>query len=310
MSILKPGLFTTIQDLGRIGCQKFGVIVSGAMDALSYRIGEILLKQKPSAAIEFTLIGPTIQFQCDAIFCLTGANFDPILNDKPCPMWKPVFAEKGSVLKLSSCKEGARGYLHIKGGIQIEKVLNSYSTYLRAGIGGFQGRPLQKGDELPILQSKPHQKGKWSVQPKDWFPTNREVIRVVKGTEYDKFTEESKHLFVNNVYTISKDADRMGYRLEGANLFTKEKVNLLSEAVTFGTIQVPSNGKPIILMADRQTVGGYPKLAQVITSDLPKLAQLKPFEKVRFRFVSLQDAQKILIQQENALKQLQLMINN
>lgn len=310
ITILKPGFFTTIQDLGRTEYQKFGIIVSGAMDGLSYRIGEILLQQEPSAAIEFTLIGPTVQFNCDAVFCITGANFNPILNENPCPMWKPIFAEKGSILKLSSCREGARGYLHIKGGIQIDKVLNSYSTYIRAGIGGYQGRTLQKGDELPILKSKPYQKGTWSVHPKDWFSTELDVIRVVKGTEFDQFTEESKERFVNSVYTISKDADRMGYRLKGASLSTKEKFNLLSEAVTFGTIQVPSNGSPIILMADHQTTGGYPKLAQVITVDLPKLAQRQPFEKIRFQFVTLHEAQKLLVLQEKALKLLQLMINN
>ena len=158
LTILKPGLLTTLQDLGRRGSQQYGVIVSGAMDATSYRLGQILLQQKPSAAIEFTLVGPTVQFNCDTVFCLTGADFSPLLNGKPCSMWKPVFAEKGSILKLQSCINGARGYLHIKGGIQVEKTLNSYSTYIRAGIGGYQGRPLQKGDVLPILKSDPDPK--------------------------------------------------------------------------------------------------------------------------------------------------------
>lgn len=311
ITIVKPGLLSTIQDLGRMGFQQYGVIVGGAMDRTSYRIGEILLQQKPSAAIEFTLIGPTVQFNCDTIFCLTGANFHPQLNDKPCPMWKPIFAQKGSILKLSSCQNGARGYLHIKGGIQVNKILNSYSTYMRANIGGFKGRSLQKGDELPILQSTLNQKGKWSVQPKQWLTTSQDVVvRIVKGTEYDKFTEESKKLLVNSVFTISKDADRMGYRLEGERLTTEEQFDLLSEAVTFGTIQVPSNGQPIILMADRQTIGGYPKIAQVIAVDLPKLAQLQPYAKIRFQLVSLKEAQELIIQQEKRFKLLQILVNN
>lgn len=312
LTILKSGLLTTIQDLGRKGYQQYGVIVSGAMDTTSYRIGEMLLLQEPSAAIEFTLIGPTVQFNCDAVFCLTGANFHPILNEKPCPMWRPVFAEKGSILKLSSCQEGARGYLHVKGGIQIEKVLNSYSTYIRAGIGGFNGRPLRKGDELPILESKSIEKEKGAVHPKDWISTKQDVvIRVVKGTEYEKFTDESKASFENSVFTVTKDADRMGYRLEGEHvLTTKEKFDLLSEAVTFGTIQVPSSGHPIILMADRQTTGGYPKIAQVITVDLPKLAQLQPFAKIRFQLISLEEAQELIIQKENKIRLLQQMINH
>lgn len=312
MTILKPGLLTTVQDLGRKGFQQFGVIVGGAMDSLSYRIGEMLLQQEPSAALEFTLIGPTVQFNKDAVFCLTGANFLPLLNGKPCPMWKPVFAEKGSILKLSSCSEGARGYLHIKGGIQVEKVLNSYSTYIRAGIGGFEGRPLKKGDELPILESTPNDVGKWTVQPKDWISTDQEVvIRVVKGTEFDRFTDESLKAFENSTFTVSKEADRMGYRLEGERpLETKEKFDLYSEAVTFGTVQVPPSGHPIILMADCQTTGGYPKIAQVISADLPKLAQLQPFAKIRFQFISLEEAQKLKIQQEQALKRLKLLIHH
>lgn len=310
LKILKPGLLTTIQDLGRKGYQQYGVIVSGAMDTTSYRIGEILLQQEPSAAMEFTLIGPTVQFNCDAVFCLTGANFHPLLNDKPCPMWKPVFAEKGSILKLSTCTEGARGYLHIKGGIQVEKVLDSYSTYIRAGIGGFHGRPLQKGDELPIIESNANQMGKAGVHPKDWISTSQDVvIRVIKGTEYDQFTEESKDFLENSVFTISKYADRMGYRLDGEHvLSTKEQFDLLSEAVTFGTVQVPSSGHPIILMADRQTTGGYPKIAQVLSVDLPKLAQLQPYAKIRFSLISLSEAQELIIQQDKTFKLLEQMV--
>lgn len=312
LTILKPGLMTTVQDLGRIGFRQYGVIVGGAMDAVSYRIGEMLLQQQPQAALEFTLAGPTVRFNCNAVFCLTGANFEPILNDRPCTMWKPVFAEKGSILKLSSCREGARGYLHIKGGIQVEKILNSCSTYIRAGIGGFKGRPLKKGDELPVRESVPSQKGKWGILPTNGPSFHQDVvIRVVKGTEFDRFTEESKKAFFQNAYKVSKDADRMGYRLIGeAPLVTIESFNLLSEAVTFGTIQVPPNGQPIILMADCQTTGGYPKIAQVVSVDLPKLAQLQPFSKIRFQLISLEEAQRLKIRQEKALKLLESLISH
>ncbi|MFC5559226.1 biotin-dependent carboxyltransferase family protein [Ureibacillus thermophilus] len=309
ITIIKPGLFTSIQDLGRWGYQQYGVIVGGAMDRLSYRIGEMILDQTPSAALEFTLIGPTVKFNCDAVFCLTGANFHPLLNEMPCPMWKPVFAEKGSILKLSYCQKGARGYLHIKGGIRVEKVLDSFSTYSRARIGGFKGRPLAKEDELPILPSSPFSIGKWGIQPRNWlFWKEPVVIRIVESTEYDFFTDESKDSLVTSVFTITKEADRMGYRLEGEHpLLTKEPINLLSEAVTFGTIQIPPNGHPIILMADCQTTGGYPKIAQVVSVDLPKLAQLKPYEKICFQLVSLEEAQQLLVQQEKAFKLLELL---
>lgn len=304
ITVLKPGLLTTVQDLGRRGSQQYGVIVSGAMDATSYRLGEILLQQGPSAAIEFTLVGPTIQFNCNTVFCLTGANFNPFLNGEPCTMWKPIFARSGSILKLQSCVSGARGYLHIKGGIQIEKTLGSYSTYMRAGIGGFKGRPLQKGDVLPILESVTSYDNNWALNPDNWFSTSQDVIiRVVKGTEYERFTDESKTSFLSTTYTVTKDADRMGYRLEGEHkLSTKEKFDLLSEAVTFGTMQVPPGGHPIVLTADCQTTGGYPKLAQVISVDLPKLAQLQPFAKVRFKLVTLEEAQELIIKQENKFR--------
>lgn len=310
MTILKPGLLTTIQDMGRKGSQQYGVIVSGVMDTTSYRLGEILLQQKPSAAIEFTLIGPTVQFNCDTVFCLTGANFSPLLNEEPCAMWKPVFAEKGSILKFQSCVAGARGYLHIKGGIQVDKTLGSYSTYIRAGIGGFKGRPLQKGDVLPILKSAPYENSNWALNPNHWISTSQDVvIRVVKGTEYERFTDESKASLINKTFTVTKDADRMGYRLEGeGKLSLKENFDLLSEAVTYGTMQVPPGGHPIVLMADRQTTGGYPKIAQVISVDLPKLAQLQPFAKMRFELVTLEKAQELIIKQENEFRLLEIMV--
>ncbi|CAM5220155.1 Antagonist of KipI OS=Ureibacillus acetophenoni OX=614649 GN=SAMN05877842_11087 PE=4 SV=1 [Ureibacillus acetophenoni] len=310
MTILKPGLLTTVQDSGRRESQQYGVIVSGAMDATSYRLGEMLLQQEPSAAIEFTLIGPTVQFNCDTVFCLTGADFHPLLNGTVCAMWKPVFASAGSILKLQSSRNGARGYLHIKGGIQVEKTLGSYSTYIRAGIGGYKGRPLQMGDVLPISESGTVQKINRAIHPKDLISTSQNVvIRVVKGTEYERFTDESKDALLNTTFTVTKDADRMGYRLEGEHrLFTTKKFDLLSEAVTFGTIQVPPGGHPIILMADRQTTGGYPKIAQVISVDLPKLAQLQPFAKIRFELVTLEEAQELIIKQENKLRLLEMML--
>ncbi|MEO4051982.1 biotin-dependent carboxyltransferase family protein [Solibacillus sp. CAU 1738] len=300
--VLKPGFFSTIQDAGRIGQQQYGVIVSGAMDQLSYEIANTLLNQSGTAAIEMTLVGPTLRFEVDTVIACTGADFSPLLNDAPCPMWQPVTVKAGSVLKCQAAKQGARGYIAFKHGIQVPEVLGSRSTYLRAQIGGFKGRALQKGDQLPIkLHSEVPRK--YSANYKSLLSfSNSVTIRIAVGTEWYSFTENSKQTLTSIPYTVTKDADRMGYRLESHSALERVvKEDLISEAVTFGTIQVPPNGQPIILMADRQTTGGYPKIAQVIKADLPKLAQLQPMSTIHFEIVSLEEAQKIYLQQQQQL---------
>ncbi|WP_042474792.1 5-oxoprolinase subunit C family protein [Bacillus ndiopicus] len=302
ITVIKPGLFSTVQDNGRYASQQYGIIVSGAMDMLSYRIGQLLLQQENGAAIEITVVGPTLRFDVDTVIAITGANFSPILNGQPCPMWRPVPIKAGSILKCATAQVGARGYIAVKHGIQVPLVLESRSTYLRAKLGGFNGRALQKGDVLPITSSN-IVKSNYFIHSEDFISFSNDVmIRVTVGTEWASFTEESKQLFLLTPFQLSKDADRMGYRLQSDICLTHSlQKDLISEAVTFGTIQVPPSGQPIILMADRQTTGGYPKIAQVIQADLPKLAQLQPMATIRFTVISLEQAQEIYIKQQQQL---------
>lgn len=309
IEVIKPGLLTTVQDKGRVGLQQYGVIVSGAMDTLSYQIGNLLLQQENQASLEMTFLGPTLTFHCETIIAITGADMKPTLNGLPCPMWRAITIKSGDTLKFSSAKKGVRSYLAVKDGIQVEQVLTSRSTFLKAGLGGFKGRPLKRGDMLPITTTTTSALAKMiDISPFKLFESNI-TIRLLKGSEYERFTTESHEILENTIFTVSKDADRMGYRLESAEkLELKESSSMLSEAVTFGTVQIPPSGQPIILMADRQTIGGYPKIAQVATVDLPKLAQLPPYATIRFQLISLEEAQQLLIEQQKYLKLLGILL--
>jgi antagonist of KipI len=317
VTVLHAGLLTTIQDLGRYGAQKYGVIVSGAMDSYSLRIANILVgNDEGEGAIEVTLFGTSLQFEKDQLIAITGADLAANLDGEKAPMWRPVLVRKGSILTFKSGKKGARAYIAFAGGIAIPRAMGSKSTYLRAGIGGFQGRALQKGDTFDcgemnaIGQSFFHQLKAmdehftWSVNYKALINFQQtQTIRVLEGTEFNRFDEISKQSLFEKTYIVTTQADRMGYRLEGtAPLSLTEQFELLSEGVTYGTIQVPSNGQPIILMVDRQTTGGYPKIGQVISADLPSLAQLQPMATIQFKKVTLEEAQTVFMKNERLIE--------
>ncbi len=318
IKVLHPGLLTTIQDLGRYGVQKFGVIVGGAMDSLSLRIANLLVgNPQDEGALEVTLYGTSLVFESDELIAITGGNLRPTLDGKEVKMWRPLLVKKGAILKFHAAVSGCRAYVSFSGGIQVPKVMNSKSTYLRASLGGFQGRKLQKndifdcgertalGEELfQHLQKEPANYS-WLVYFTSFVDFNKtKTIRIIRGSEYERFDKESIKDFLSTPYTITTQADRMGYRLEGKQIHLKEQFELLSEGVTYGTIQVPANGQPIILMADRQTTGGYPKIGQVISADLPSLAQMQATDKIYFKEVTLKEAQMALIHQEKQLKKL------
>ena len=311
--VIRPGLLSSIQDLGRYGMQKHGVIVSGAMDPIALRIANILVgNEEGEAAIEITMLGPKLQFEEDSLIAICGGDLSPAVDGQAIPEWRPVYVKKDSVLSFGGVKTGCRAYLAVAGGFNLPKVMDSRSTYLRAGIGGYQGRSLLEGDVLQVRDPSylavrrmgrlSDKAGSNAASYTDWV-VSKEVlqayqekpdIRAIIGGQFDWFTEESRKQFFKDEFLITSQSDRMGYRLGGPKLELSEPQELISEAVTAGTVQVPSDGNPIVLMADRQTTGGYPKIAQVATVDLPVLAQVKPGEKIRFREIRLEEAQVLL----------------
>ncbi|GAA3413228.1 biotin-dependent carboxyltransferase family protein [Paenibacillus hodogayensis] len=325
MSLLlsRPGLLTTVQDLGRFGAQKYGVIVSGAVDRQALRIANLLVgNEEGEAGLEMTIIGPELVFERTVLISICGADLSPTLDGKPVPLWKTILAPQGSCLKFGKIRQGCRAYLAVGGGLDVPAELNSRSTYLRAQIGGFLGRALVEGDRIPIgapsssakrlllLLNKQTDEDGFAVSP--WSVTYDLIprycpdptVQVIAGQEYDLFDEESIYRFFHDPFTVLPQSDRMGYRFKGSSLALKEKQEMISSAVTFGTVQVPADGNPIVLMADHQTTGGYPKLAQVISTDLPLLAQVNLGGKVRFQLVSLRAAQRKYVAQQLAMRTL------
>lgn len=325
--VLSPGLLTTIQDLGRWGYQKFGVVVGGAMDPFACRVANWLVGNEEGAAVlEITLLGPKLLFTEDTLLSLCGANLSPRVNGYPLPLWRTIWVRRGSVLSFGAPVAGCRAYLAVAGGFDLCPVMGSRSTYLRAGLGGWKGRALQAGDELPVqpptalaqsaMKSLLRQKGwreakspfvasHWTIH-RDIFPPYQRhpCLRVLRGPQFSWFTPQSQELFFRETFQVTTQSDRMGYRLVGPMLQLSESMELISEAVTWGTIQVPAGGQAIILMADRQTTGGYPKIAQVAAVDWPVLAQVAPGEMLRFRELSLAAAEHALLQREAAMQRL------
>jgi antagonist of KipI len=276
------------------------------MDQVSFRIGNALLNQSNKAAIEMTLIGGTFQFTKQTTIVLTGGEMRATLNNKAIPMYKPIAIKANDILTCGAINNGTRSYLCIAGGLCVMDVLGSKSTYLRAKLGGIQGRALKVGDEVLYNESTLH-----FYNAKQYYLPNilyrEQPIRVLTGTEWDEISASAQHLFVNQTYSLSLESDRMGYRLHTPTPIPfKNPFHLLSEAVTFGTVQLPPSGQPIILMADRQTTGGYPKIAQVIAADLHRLAQLRPTSTLQFEIVTLEQAEAALVRLEQHLRLLQI----
>ncbi|TQR19705.1 biotin-dependent carboxyltransferase family protein [Psychrobacillus vulpis] len=321
VKVLHSGLLTTIQDIGRFGSQQYGVIVSGAMDSYSLRLANLLVgNMENEATLEITLFGTTLQFEEDTLIAITGGDFLATVDGVVAPLWRPVLIKKDSILKFNSAIRGSRAYVAFAGGINASEILGSKSTYLRAKIGGFEGRALQKGDVLlvgegnylskKLVQQLTKNNFSWSINCNELINFNQhQVIRVLKGTEFHRFNKESQQIFWEEPYSLTVQSDRMGYRLEGPPISLSENFELLSEGVTFGTIQIPSNGQPIILMADRQTTGGYPKIGQVITADLSSLAQLQPTATIRFKEVTQEEAEKLLIKNEQLINKIKTAIH-
>jgi antagonist of KipI len=312
MSILfkKVGILTTLQDLGRFGFRRFGINSSGAMDKTAVRLINILLgNEENEAVLEMHFPAPQILFEEDAVIALGGADFGAKIGEEKIENWRPYFVGKNDVLSFTEKVFGNRAYLAVKGGFQIKKWLGSASTNLKAEIGGFEGRKLTKGDRILFNQKikdkrqKTNYKISFNLIP---FYSSFPTIRVTKGAEFEDLTEPSKETFVLEDYKVSNESDRMGFRLEGAGLVRRQKKELLSSAVNFGTIQLLPNNQLIILMADHQTSGGYPRVAHVIENDLPLVAQLGANDKIAFEIVSIEEAENLKIEFENELNWLKV----
>ena len=303
MIVLKPGMLSTFQDLGRFGQQHLGVSVAGAMDQRAHRLANVLVGNDPAlATLEITLTGPTLRFTKPCCLALCGADLSATLNGQPLVLNRPIVVRAKDELSFGVRQHGTRAYLAVHGGFALEPVLGSTSTYLRSAMGGWHGRALRRDDEIPLLRSLKNQgledlaMDLWSLKiylPAALSEPRQTFVRLIKGQQWDEFTPESCAALLTEPYRISPDSERMGYRLQGASLLMTTPRQMISEGTTFGTIQVPAGGQPIILMADRQTTGGYPKMAYVASVDLPRLAQMGPGDIVSFKAISLEQAQAL-----------------
>lgn len=292
IKVVKPGLCTTVQDIGRIGFQQFGIPVSGVMDEYAFAVGNFLVESdKNNAVLEVPFLGPTLEFDFDISIAITGANLSPKINNQDVAMWKNITIKKGDVLSFGAIKNGARAYIAFAGEIDVPTINGSKSTLLKSKLGGFEGRQLKVGDVINI--KNPRVVTKRNILASKYIPvySNVEEIKIVLGPQDDYFTEKGVETFLNSEYVITKDADRMGMRLVGEVIEHKDKADIISDAAVFGSIQVPGNGQPIILLADRQTTGGYTKIATVIKADLPKLSQMIPDGKIKFKKLNIEEAQ-------------------
>lgn len=311
MKVIKPGLLTTVQDLGRFGLQHLGVVPCGAMDPVALELANALVgNPRDAAALEITVLGPELAFEADALVALCGAEMAAKVEGKPLPGNRPVLVRKGSVLGVGRAVRGSRAYLAIAGGIEPRAILGSRSTCLPAGFGGFEGRALRAGDALPLAAdaaavalkrylriSASRKAGPAGMSTVRWTapaPTLPEsdsiVVHAMEGRHHAQFDAAARRAFYEVTWKVSPDSNRMGFRLAGPALARSEAVEILSEPTCLGTVQVPANGLPIALMADHQTTGGYPKIAEIAGADVPRLAQLAPGGSVRFGRCTLEEA--------------------
>jgi biotin-dependent carboxylase-like uncharacterized protein len=309
--ILKGGMLTTVQDLGRTGYQSQGFSVAGVMDIRSFVIANLLLDNPENEAVlEFTHIGPVLEFTSATIIAITGGDFQPTVNDEPVPMYTALYINKGDILKFGSARTGCRGYIAFSSYLDIPVIMGSRCTNLKSAIGGFKGRKLRAGDYigfrikrryLPYFLSR-----KLDIHE---FGQVEKELRVVMGPQDNRFTKQGVETFLSSEYSVTSDFDRMGCRLEGPFIASEQGSDIISDGIAFGSIQVPSHGKPIILLSDRQTTGGYAKIATVISVDIPKLVQSRTDDKIRFRAISVQEAQKLYLEKIQNLDELRAIIH-
>lgn len=296
IKIINPGPLTTVQDSGRFGYMNSGFSSSGALDLRSMILANIIVGNKrDEAVLEMTLLGITAKFNTDNVIALTGADMNPKINDTPIPMYESVKILKGDILSLGFAKTGCRSYIAFSGGLNIEPFMGSKSVNLKCNVGGGFGRKLLANDELKLIA--PHKAFLQNKIDADTF-TDKVELRVTLGPQADYFTKKGIKTLLSSDYKVTNQSDRMGCRLEGDFIEYKETVDIISDGIPLGAIQITSGGKPIIMLADRQTTGGYAKIATVISVDIPKLVQCKAGCTVFFTAISVKKAQKLYKKEE------------
>jgi len=310
LRVLRPGLLSTLQDRGRFGMQHLGIVPCGAMDEVAHRLANAMVGNfEDEATLEITVLGPELVFDEAVLVAICGAEFEAKSDGRPFPLNRPVFLEAGARLVTGRALRGGRAYLAVAGGIQVEPVLESRSTYLPAVFGGYEGRILKRGDALPLspeaaslarqryaqlAKSATERLGmktvRWSA-PSLTAPEHEPiVVHAMEGQHIGLFEPASQRTFFEATWRVSPDSNRMGYRLTGPKLVRAKAAEILSGPTCLGTVQVPASGAPIALMADHQTTGGYPKIAEIAFADVPRMAQLAPGSTLRFARCTLDEA--------------------
>lgn len=296
LRVVQPGLRTTVQDLGRVGSQRLGIPVSGALDPIALRAANIVVGNPQSTAgLEMTALGPTLEVEAESVRISVAGGRTALAIDRrdgsrrDVPQFESVRLVEGDKLRVGGIAGSAVAYLAIEGGLALTPFLGSLSTYVRGGFGGLDGRVLAAGDRLPLAMSSVEAHTEQRLDALDLSPA--QTARIVPGPQADYFTQEAMAAFLGSPYVVSRDADRMGLRLEGPRLVHAKGYNIVSDGIAPGSVQVPGSGHPIVLLADRQTTGGYPKIATVISADLAALGRVLPGMSLRFEAVTVAEAQ-------------------
>jgi antagonist of KipI len=329
IQVFEPGLFTTVQDLGREGFGPLAVSTSGAADAVSLRIGNRLVGNADgAAALEMTLLGGSFTFPGAATLALTGSDFGATVDGEPVELWGTFKAKPGQTLRLGPTRSGARCYLCVRGGIAAKPFLGSASTHILSGLGGHEGRALRKGDVLEIGPADMDGQKRTGQSARSAIGTDvsgtaskrrlsagalanllpRKVLRVTPGPQSEWFPRAAQKIFYESTYRVAEESNRMGIRLEGAPTPAPSGGEMISEGVSLGAVQVPEGGKPIVLFVEQQTTGGYPKIANVISADFHSLGQLRPRDEIRFERVDWETARALLREQEELMASEELIL--
>ena len=304
--VLEPGILTTVQDSGRYGFSQFGVPPSGVLDNFSFRVGNLLVgNREEEACLETTIMGLKLKALSEVVIAITGGDLSPTLNGESLDMWRTHLLVEGDIITFKKVRSGCRAYLALSGGFAIPKIMGSRSTYLSGRFGGLEGRALKKGDILYRFD-RPSPLNKLGFRfPRDSIPLYGKdlLLRVIPGPQNHHFTEKGFQTFRSSSYQVTPRCDRMGVRLEGPKIEGRPDVeeSIISEGLISGAVQVPGDGKPIIILTELVT-GGYTKIATVISTDLPKVAQLKPGDRVNFEPISIEEAHRLLREQEEQLR--------